>query len=223
MMTDPNTSADNVIPEAVVVDGEKRDFRSYLTAEKLAAIKSNTPAFAKKLLADISALTAVDEKLDGPIEVQPDPEAVKLDEYVAEAEPEAVKPEPENRFIGIFNKVKEKASHPVATYGEARNALPKLRDDLDAQILRLETKLQDEKAKIALETEFSAKLEDVLEHFKTELPENTSLSGTIEQIEKKLLHHRVRVAARNAAVPTIQGAINTQRSVRSFVSSKLSK
>lgn len=216
------TNSDNgqEIPETVTPGADKFEFRSLLSAENLATLKTKTPAFAKKILADISALNTVDEKL-APLtedEVKDLIDTPKLEDYVAPSVPEK-----QPVVYNFLKKLQDKVTNPAATVAEVREALPRMRDDLDAKITQLENTLQLERDKIDTEVAFSAQLEDVLEHFKQDLPNNASLATTISQIEKKLAVHKVRVFMRHASVPVLQNTIKAQRALRNAVASKISK
>jgi hypothetical protein len=222
-MTDANPT-DNTIPEAVVVDGAEStgDFRARVTPEELAAIKAFAPTLIEMLKNNPAAFNEFIETADDEIgEVaQPD---LTVDPTPTLPEVEEPAPTVESRFSGIFKKVQAKVGNPVETLKSVRADLPQYRADIDARLTKLKDSMVEEEEKMKNEIAFAAQLEEVLDNFRGDAAPDSSLAGTIDKIEKKLLLLRVRVAARHAAIPTIRGAINGQRAVRDFVSSKLSK
>ncbi len=224
-MTDTTPTPDEQTPVETPAGEEKFDFRTIINPEAVAALKAKTPAFAKRILADISALTKEAPKEEVVVLVEPLPEIVTVEDYADEAPVEEVAAVvEESGIVGIFNKVKAKITDPVGTYNSIRKeTLPKFLSDVDANILKLEERLAAEEKKNKLDVEFSAKLEDVLEHFKTQATDDSSLTSVIEEIEKKLTGYRLRVLVRHATIPQLQALIKGQRSLRASIASKLSK
>jgi len=243
-MTDNTTPADK--PTTETPADETIDFRSIINTEALAAIRDRNVAAAKGFFADIRAKLAagvpetevaaetvadISEKLGEPkIETEDLPKVVTLQDILADAEAvpaeeastEETAPVEEPTLLGIFNKIKAKVIDPVGTVKTLRDeTLPKFRDDVDANIVKLEERLATEEKNIATEVAFAASLEDLLDVFRAQAVNDKSLTSVITEIEKKLNNHRLRVFVRHNTVPTLKNLIAAQRLIRSSLAARL--
>lgn len=186
---------------------EQFEFRKLLDQAQLRALKASTPDFIKTILHDISTLTKTDKNLEFGNANEAPLDSPPADEELTN-EPKAGLPS------SILHRIKLLTADPVKAAADLKVTLLKGKQDIDEKLATAEKRLQEEEEKIKLEVAIAAQLEEVLETLKKQLPNDSSLSKTIEQIEKKLNVHRQSIFLRSAFVPALRNTVKTYLSFR---------
>ena len=84
----------------------------------------------------------------------------------------------------------------------------------EANIAKLEARLESEQTVIDTDAKAAAELELVLNTLKNQLTDKSALGDTIANMEKKLKYHKARVAVRTGVVGTLRKAIQGQHALR---------
>jgi hypothetical protein len=209
-MTDSTTN----VPEPQNAAEEQVDFRSQLTPEGRAALDELAPELAEKLIQDESLLAVPDQD-------NTETDVIVLEEIVFEhpSQREA----PKGFLARAKHTVSAVVSDPKGALEDFKTALPEKIEKLDANIAKLDTRLNEEQAIIDNESKIAAELETVLEHLKSQLTDKSALGDTIAQIEKKLKYHKARVAIRTVAVPALRKTLQTQSALRAQFTKLINK
>lgn len=182
---------------ATVSKEGKFEFRKLLNEEQVANLKAAAPAFAKKLMSDVSALNGSDDKLKEP----------ELGDILT---PPTLGKEEK---LSVFETIKDKIANPEALLSDLSKARLKFQSDVSEKLVKAEAALAAEEQKNELEITIAAQLEITLELLKAQLPADSTLAAVIEQIEAKLRTHNQRVLIRNAVVTRLHGAISLYKRI----------